>query len=69
MANEKVPFEHLHHRPAAKQSESGDCGKELKRSRLFGECHLSDADARLDHARKYGPKNQRRWAAAITQRL
>jgi hypothetical protein len=36
----------------------GDCGKELKRRRLFGECHLLDADTRLDRARKDRPRNQ-----------
>src|SRR5438034_9249182 len=34
------------------------CRNELKRRRLFGERHFFDADARLDHAREYGPKNQ-----------
>jgi len=30
MANEKVPFEHFHHRSAAKRNEPGPGGKELK---------------------------------------
>ena len=34
------------------------CGENSERGRVCSQHYFFDADARLDHARKYGPKNQ-----------
>src|SRR6185436_14736713 len=37
---------------------AGSCGEKSKRRCVCGQHYFLDADARLDHARDHGPKNQ-----------